>query len=333
MLEWHKTEFAEYELERLDVCDVCGSPSHTSQLLFNKLGLSVVKCLQCGITYVNPRLRRDILWQRYSQDFFQNEYLPQHGDYDEQANYNIHFPYLRQLGQIAPARGRLFDVGCAIGLFLAAARLDGWEVMGNELSRFAADYALKRFNIPVIAGNFETVDLSPGSFDAITMWETIEHVQSPRTALRKAAALLRPGGVLALSTPNVAGLTFWSLRDRWWVVAPKEHIFYFTPKTITQLLDRTGFEVVKMWTAGLDYHYLRNMWMGRTVMPWHIHATQMRAQTSASSDRAAPERQAMLAWPSLKRRAINLIARIVRRTTLGDSMVVYAVRKGRPEPE
>jgi 2-polyprenyl-3-methyl-5-hydroxy-6-metoxy-1,4-benzoquinol methylase len=279
------------------------------------------------LIYVNPRLRPDILWQRYSANYFLNEYLPQHGEYDEQVNYNVYAPYLRELSLYAPARGRLLDVGCAIGLFLAAARLDGWEVMGNELSSFAANYAHEQFGISVIAGSFETLNLPPGSFDAVTMWETIEHLLSPRTALHKAAELLKPGGVLALSTPNTAGLSFRFLRDRWWIIAPREHTFYFTPKTITRLLKQTGFEVKSLRTTGFDFRYFRNTLMGRTVMPWHIHVTELRAQATALDGDMATKSRAATAWSKLKPRVVDLIARIIFRMKWADTMYVYAVRR------
>lgn len=330
MSEWHKIEFTEDELEHLGVCDLCGAPSTETKFLFTKSSLSVILCLKCGLMYVNPRLRQDILWQRYSQDYFQDEYLPQHGEYNEQVNYAIYAPFLRELVQYVPARGRLLDVGCAIGLFLAAARVDGWEVIGNELSPFAARYALEQFNIPVIAGDFEELDLVPGSLDAVTMWDVVEHVRSPRAVLQKAAELVRPGGALALSTPNVGGLMYRCLRDRWWLMAPKEHIFYFTPKTITYLLERTGFEVKRLWTTGFDFRYFRHTLLGRTVMPWHIYSTELRTQAAQLGKVVSSENRVVAAWSKLKPRVVNGITQVISRMKWADTLYVYAIRRMQP---
>jgi 2-polyprenyl-3-methyl-5-hydroxy-6-metoxy-1,4-benzoquinol methylase len=324
MAEWHKTTFADHELEYLASCDLCGAPSNKSRKLFAKSGLFVVRCPHCGLMYVNTRLRQDILWQRYSWDFFVNEYLPQHGDYDEQLNFHIHLPILRELHQLLPRRGCLLDVGCAIGLFLAAARLDGWEVMGNELSSFAADYARKQFGIPVIIGDFETLNLSPDSFDAVTMWDTLEHLRSPQVAIRKAAQLLRPGGVLALSTPNCGGISFRLLQDRWWIVAPKEHLFYFTPKTISHLLNQNGFKVVLLRTRYIDFRYLRYTLLGRTVMPWHIYVTEKRSQKEPAGTLS---KRGAAFWSKLKPRVVGFIAEVLIRMNWADSMFVYAIRQ------
>ena len=193
MIEWHKTSFDESELETLPACDLCGAPRSQSRALFQKSGLTVNHCPRCGVLYVNPRLRTDILWQRYSDEYFQNEYLPIHGQYHAAHNDGIHAPNLRELGRFAKP-GKLFEFGAAIGLFLVAAKRAGWEVAGNELSSFAAAYAQQQFQIPVTSGRAEDVDLPAGSYDAVALWETIEHVQSPHAVLRKAAELLRPGG-------------------------------------------------------------------------------------------------------------------------------------------
>ncbi len=330
MTEWHKMEFADHEVEPVDTCDLCGATRRSGQRLFTKYGLPVVKCRQCGLMYVSPRLRQDILWQRYSEDFFQNEYLPQHGDYDERRNYDLHAPYLRELRRYIPAGGRMFEFGAAIGLFLAAARLDGWEVVGNELSPFAAEYARTHFGIEVLPGNAEEINLPPGSFDAVVMWEMIEHVQSPQAVLRKAAELLQPGGVLALSTPNAGGVTYRLLKARWWIIAPKEHLFYFAPRTLMRSFRAHGFEVKKWWTAGLDLHYLRKMVMGQEVQPIHIRLSgPARNQPPGSSagrglGRTWIEKVWARAGPKIERVLVPAVARM----RWSDTIYAYALRMG-----
>lgn len=143
-------------------------------------------------------------------------------------------------------------------------------MVGNELSRFASEYANCKFGIPVLPGNVDDLNLASHSFDAITLWDTLEHLLSPRAAIRKAAELLKPGGALALSTPNVGGITYYFLRERWWIIAPREHLFYFSPQTITRLLNDCGFEIKKLWTVDIDFFYLHNTWRGRNVEPKHI---------------------------------------------------------------
>lgn len=115
--------------ELLNACDLCGALAESSCYLHTKYDSPVVECKECGLLYVNPRVRTDILWQRYSDTYFQTEYLPQHGEYNEQLNYQAHAHLLNELAVLCPNRGRILDIGCALGLFLAAARL-GWMGCG-----------------------------------------------------------------------------------------------------------------------------------------------------------------------------------------------------------
>jgi 2-polyprenyl-3-methyl-5-hydroxy-6-metoxy-1,4-benzoquinol methylase len=327
MVEGQPTKYQDDELEHLVQCDLCGAPRERSRPLFPKQGLPVNRCEVCGVIYVNPRLRQDLLWQRYSQNYFQNEYLPAYGQYDEEHNYAIYKGHLQELERYVP-RGRLFEFGSATGFFLAAARRGGWEVAGNELSSFAANYARQHLDIPITPGRAEDMQLQPASFDAVVLWETIEHVQSPRRVLSKAAEILRPGGVLALSTPNIQSISFSLLRDRWWVVAPREHIFYFAPKTIAYLLNRVGLKVRAIFTAGSDLHCIYYTLRGRTVMPAHLRAADGREPTKAS--RAGSLLSQPMRWGQEKvgPRLRSVVQRALHRTMREDQLVVYATKEG-----
>jgi 2-polyprenyl-3-methyl-5-hydroxy-6-metoxy-1,4-benzoquinol methylase len=314
--------FVDDELERLPACDVCGAPQAKSRPLFKKQGLSVNRCQNCGLIYVNPRLREDILWQRYSQDYFQNEYLPVYGEYDEERNYAVYKGHLLELERYV-TRGRLFEFGAATGFFLAAARRGGWEVAGNELSTFAANYAQERLQIPVVAGRAEDVQAMPASYDAVVLWETIEHVQSPRRVLSKAAELLRPGGVLALSTPNIDSLSFRLLRQRWWVVAPREHIFYFSPKTLGRLFNEAGLKVQLMFTAGIDLRGLFSTLSGRKALPAHIRSKEV----SGEGPVAEPGLGART-WSRFEPRVMPAVHQRLHDARLEDQLVVYALKQG-----
>src|SRR5205085_8920272 len=99
--------------------------------------------------------------------------------------------------------GRLLDVGCGTGLFLAEMQTSGrWQLSGLEPTHDAAAYVRRRLGIPVIEQLFEEADLPPASQDVITLWHVLEHVMSPMATLRKAGELLKPGGYLILAIPS-----------------------------------------------------------------------------------------------------------------------------------
>jgi len=160
---------------------------------------------------------------------------------------------LAALERHAPLRGRLLDVGCALGFFMLAAQQRGWQVEGCDISAHAAAFAREELGLPARAGTLEEMAYEPSSFDAITMWDVIEHVIDPVAELRLAASLLRPGGVLALSTPDVGSLPARLARGRWMgYKLAEEHLTYFDRSTITRAVEMAGLDVVDIRTTGKD---------------------------------------------------------------------------------
>jgi SAM-dependent methyltransferase len=138
--------------------------------------------------------------------------------------------------------GRVLDVGSSTGLFLEEMRRAGWEAEGVEPTASAAEYARKRFGLSVFEGLLEEAPFAPESFDAITFWDVLEHLHSPRDGLARTAALLRPGGLVAINVPN------WHaperrLFGRWWAgYDPPRHLYVFSRRSLGRYLDEAGFE-------------------------------------------------------------------------------------------
>jgi SAM-dependent methyltransferase len=137
--------------------------------------------------------------------------------------------------------GRLLDVGCSTGYFLNAARLD-FATLGIEPSEWAAAFARNQLHLEVLTGTLENLDLPREGFDVVVLNDVIEHLTDPRAALLRVKDLLRPGGLLYLVTPDIDSLSARLLRSRWWGLRPA-HIYYFSPRTLRDLLHETGFEV------------------------------------------------------------------------------------------
>jgi SAM-dependent methyltransferase len=138
--------------------------------------------------------------------------------------------------------GKLLDVGCAAGFFLAVARERGWDAHGVEISDFAAAYAQKS-GFDVFRGGLEEYPPSSGAFDLVTLWDVIEHLRDPREGLQKIHELLKPGGYLVLTTPAVDSWTHRIFRDKWMGFKDVEHLFFFSRKTLKELLTQCGFRV------------------------------------------------------------------------------------------
>jgi SAM-dependent methyltransferase len=175
---------------------------------------------------------------------------------------------LRQLARYTTP-GRLLDVGCAAGFFADEARRAGWEAEGVELSPAMAAHAAE-LGVPVRQGSFCEVPLPEPGLAAVTMWDYIEHSTDPVRDLRIAAGLLRPGGVLALSTGDVTSLVARVSGSRWHLLTPRHHNFFFDPDTIGTALRRAGFDPVAVTHPGGRYSvaYLAHKLGLETVSTW-----------------------------------------------------------------
>jgi len=100
-------------------------------------------------------------------------------------------------------------------------------------------------------GSFTDLDYPNGQYDMVTMWDVIEHVPNPSAYIKRAAELLRPGGVIALATPDVQSIPA-KLTGKRWVgyKLSEEHIYYFSKQTLSDALESAGFEVVDVYHVG-----------------------------------------------------------------------------------
>jgi 2-polyprenyl-3-methyl-5-hydroxy-6-metoxy-1,4-benzoquinol methylase len=194
----------------------------------------IVECRACRLRFVSPRERAAGIWQTYRQ-IVDPLYLQ---NLDARR-----LSFARGLRQIERQRrppGRLLDVGCSVGVFLGLAQESGWEVQGVEASEWSAAQARER-GFRVHNELFEQVELPERGFDVVCFWDVLEHVPSPTAALAKARRLLRPGGLLVVSTPDIASVSARLLGRRWWFVE-RDHIYYYSAATLQEQLRRSGFE-------------------------------------------------------------------------------------------
>ena len=241
--------------------------------------LTIRKCENCGLRFVNPL--GDFHGEHESEEYFLNEYLPmqQNNWTSSLAERADHLALIRRYAPI-PARPRLLDVGCALGLMLQVAINDGWEAVGVETSQFAARYAARQTGCRIHAGTLQQARFEAGSFDVISLMDVIEHVPEPRQLLDEVYRILRPGGVVFLVTPNFSSLFVRLYKERAYGIGPEEHVVYFQPKTLRQLLRTAGFINVSISTK--DF-YADNMVRLLPTFSWKRPAVIKTAVGSSSS--------------------------------------------------
>jgi len=215
-------------------CRLCGG--RDARISFQRDGYSVLQCSECGLVYLDHTIHPEGLRNFYSADYFQGVSKQGYHDYWAlQASLTATARVrLRQMTRFC-SPGRLLEVGCAMGFFLRAAQQVGWEVQGVELSDHAAEVVRKQFKLPVMTGCLEDAHFPGESFDAVAMWDVIEHVPEPVSLVRQVVRVLRPGGLVALSTGDVTSLLARLSGPRWHLYNLPQHLSFFSPATIRRL--------------------------------------------------------------------------------------------------
>ena len=219
-------------------CALCSSGE--ARGLFHVDGALIVACRGCGL--VRQDTRPVAAAELYDEDYYATE--DPKGGYanyflDADVNRRTFRERIRAIEARYGRKGKILDVGCALGDFLLEAKAAGWDAQGVEISSFAAQRARER-GLTVSAGRLDELDLPEASFDVVTLYDAIEHMTDPIATLAAVRRLLVPGGLLPLVTPNVGGLQARLLGRHWYHYKPGEHLFYFNPDTLRRAVERAG---------------------------------------------------------------------------------------------
>lgn len=218
-------------------CICCQSNDHAPHLT------GLLRCTGCGHVWADMRLSEAELKQLYARNYFEG------GEY---IDYRLEQPALRRnfrrnlavLRARHPEGARLWEVGSAYGFFLREADAH-FEAAGCDISEHAARHAREHTGVEVAAGDYLGMQLD-NTPDIVCLWDTVEHLAEPHRYLAKAAADLRPGGTLALSTGDMGS---WMARwrgERWRLLHPPTHLHYFTTNSMRTLLERLGFTEIRV---------------------------------------------------------------------------------------
>lgn len=251
--------------------------NHHGKILYrdDNRNFSIVDCTTCGYAHVIPLPDENTVAALYRGNYWSG--FPSYSaEVEEDAAWHdaVLDDRLARIATQTPGR-QILDVGCGPGLFLNRAIAKGWHTAGCEPDPVMAEQARARGANPVCGTLGELLALDLGPFDAIHMFEVLEHVVAPEQLVRDCRALLKPGGVLYVGVPNDFNAWQTALQacgsSPWWVSVP-HHLNYFSHDSLRRLCERSGFVAEESFTsfpmelfALMGQAYAGNHELGRTL--------------------------------------------------------------------
>ena len=214
---------------------------------------SLVKCNACGFAYLNPRPSASAVAAYYADPDYQPHQQKPSSFTDRlyALARPINLRGKRRIVTRLHAQGRLLDVGCATGEFLAAMRRANWEVVGVEPAESARNYAKQEYGLEI----YSEIEDVTGPFDVITVWHVIEHVHDAGALMERLRVLLSSDGFLVIAAPNLTSLDARVYGSSWVAYDAPRHLYHFRPSDMQRFLENNGFEVIRQRRLPFDPFY------------------------------------------------------------------------------
>ncbi|MBI5055303.1 MAG: class I SAM-dependent methyltransferase [Nitrospirae bacterium] len=222
------------------------------------------RCRVCDLAFLDPVPQQDFLEDFYNNEsYFTKDHLPYFGECFK--GYSMDSITIRDFRKVLNRlpdipNGKLLDIGCATGVFLDLARKKGWNTRGVELSKWASGYARENFGLDVFTGTLEQTYFPDQSFDVVTAWDVLEHLPNPVVFLKEIKRILKKDGTLYINTIcyrsilNYVGhlayrLSFGRIKYPLYHLYGIHHIYYFSRKSLTWMIENSGFKVTDITMA------------------------------------------------------------------------------------
>jgi SAM-dependent methyltransferase len=233
-------------------CPIC---RNGSTLLYGLPNGDIRRCGTCGVAFRDNLVAGDAATEMYEDDAYLDTPYFERLKAGSPRDVEPWLVYARVLGKLETltATRSLLDVGASYGAFLELARERGWDVSGVELASKAVAYASGQRKLDLFTGTLEQASYPSDRFGAVTMWDVVEHLDSPLDTLREVHRVLAPGGVLVIFTINQKSLinrvghllhraSFGAASRPLVLLYDIHHNFFFDRRTLTHVLRRAGFE-------------------------------------------------------------------------------------------
>ena len=231
-------------------CNLCGSQD--SRKIFSVydwywyLGGPYIfeECCKCGLVFLNPRPAQQeadpSMWELWSVSEQSKDWIG-----SPELARKTYPEIIEYINKRNNERGRLFEIGCGEGGFIKACQQDGWQVYGLDISAECVAYAKNTHKLDnVFVGDFLEFEIEDAQFDVVIMNHLIEHLPDPRSNFEKIHRILKPGGILCISTPNIRSFQVKIFGKYWMALFVPFHLVLFSPQTLTLMLTKNGYSEI-----------------------------------------------------------------------------------------
>lgn len=305
------------------VCNTADNPKHLfdkTEGTSNKNSISLYRCASCKTAFLG---QYDLSYDDQLYAYYE-KYKGKHKT--ELFDAVTRKSYLKVLAllQSQTEVNSILDVGCGIGDFVNTAVEEGFDAQGIELAKPAVEIA-QEHNLPVEHVDFFSETISESSVDALTMFEVIEHLPYPVSFLKRAANVVKPGGLVYLTTPNFNSLDRRALGKEWAAIH-REHLCYFTVKTLLNAVRKnTDLEVILVGSRNISEQLINKIRSKPSKQIFLDHSRETK-EGDGSCTTDSTDLRTKIDKSSVLSSAKNLINWIVNATNTGSTIVLLLKR-------
>jgi len=246
-------------------CPWCGSDKAQINLwlkddFLTKEDFHICECLSCGLLYTMPRPPKDKIGDYYKSEEYYSHQENKKGFIPKiyEAVKKVNLKHKIKIATNGLEAGKLLDIGCGVGDFIHVAEAKGWNCQGVEPSEEAKEIARKRIKANII--NSEAMETIPdATFDVVTMWHVLEHVDDLRWQVEQLQRLIKPNGRIVIAVPNYNSYDGQYYKEHWAAYDVPRHLNHFNKKTIVKIFKTKGLELVKTDKLAWDAYYISYM--------------------------------------------------------------------------
>ena len=243
-------------------CPWCGSDKAQINLwlkdeFLTKEDFHICECLSCGLLYTMPRPEKEKIGAYYkSEEYYSHQenkkgFIPRL--YESIKRINLKNKY--RLATEGLKVGKMLDIGCGVGDYIHFAEKHGWECTGVEPSEDAKAIAQKRMKGNIINSQ-ELENIPEETFDVITMWHVLEHIDDLRWQIAQLQRLVKTNGRIVIAVPNYKSYDGQYYKECWAAYDVPRHLNHFDRTTLTKIFKAQGLKLEKTEKLVWDAYYI-----------------------------------------------------------------------------